>query len=70
MTTPYRTPNELRRAGLAALNEKLGPVDAIRFIQQFDLGSGDYTAERATLLGSPTVDNLLRELGDKDAHEA
>ena len=66
MTVPYRTPNELRRAGFAALNEALGPIDAIRFLRQFDRGTGDYTAERAALLGSPKVGDLLRDLRDKN----
>jgi hypothetical protein len=66
MTAPYRTPNELRRAGFAALTKALGPVDAIRFLQQFDPGAGDYTAVRGALLGSPTVDELLRELRDRN----
>jgi hypothetical protein len=38
-----RSTEEIRRRGLEALAEALGPVDAVRFLQSFDLGSGDYT---------------------------
>jgi hypothetical protein len=40
------TPIELYRKGFKALVDALGYVDAIRFIRQFDNGSGDYTEER------------------------
>ncbi len=33
-----------------ALAEALGPVDAVRLLQSFDLGKGDYTEERAQVL--------------------
>lgn len=56
------TPAELRRAGLEALVKALGPVGMARFFQQFDLGRGDYTAERDHILGDPTVDELVDEL--------
>ena len=56
---------ELRRAGIDALVKALGPVGMARFLQQFDRGRGDYTAERDGTLGSPTVDELwARSSGD------
>ncbi len=42
-----KSAEEIRKCGLAALTEALGPVDAVRFLQSFDLGRGDYTKERA-----------------------
>jgi hypothetical protein len=33
-----------------------------RFLQQFDPGHGDYTADRGRILGNPTVDDLMDEL--------
>lgn len=41
---------EVRRRGLEALARELGPAGLIRFLQQFESGSGDYTAERASWL--------------------
>jgi hypothetical protein len=37
---------EIRRIGLRALREALGPVGAVRFIQQYEKGYGDYTQEK------------------------
>ena len=53
------TLNEIREVGVEALAEPLGPVDTVRFLQQFDVGHGDYTAERKRLLGNPSVDQIL-----------
>ncbi len=39
-------PQEIRIAGMQALKEALGPVGMVRFMQQYDLGYGDYTKER------------------------
>jgi hypothetical protein len=41
-----RTLEEIRKKGLEALDRELGRADAIRFLQQFDMGSGDYAKER------------------------
>ncbi|HYW12500.1 MAG TPA: hypothetical protein VE871_11085 [Longimicrobium sp.] len=49
---------EIRRVGLDALARELGPVGTVRFLQQFETGSGDYTAERAGLPGAPSVAEL------------
>ena len=53
---------ELRQAGIEALVKALGPVGMARFLQQFDQGRGDYTAERDRILGSSTVDELVDEI--------
>lgn len=49
MTDRAPLPEEVRQEGLSALLERLGPADAIRFIQQFSPGRGDYTTERGTM---------------------
>jgi hypothetical protein len=56
------TPAELRRAGIDALAKALGPVGMARFLQQFDPGQGDYTAERGRILGNPFVDEVMDEI--------
>jgi len=40
------TPIELRRQGLEALIKTLGYTGMVRFLQQFDGGSSDYTKDR------------------------
>lgn len=37
---------EIRKNGYKALIESLGVVGMLRFLQQLDIGSGDYTLER------------------------
>ena len=39
-------PLEIRMAGMKALRDALGPVGMVRFIQQYDIGYGDYTKEK------------------------
>ena len=40
------SPIEVRNAGMKALQEALGPVGMVRFMQQYDMGYGDYTREK------------------------
>ena len=47
-TAQRKTPIELYRLGVAALDQALGPVESLRFLRLLDPGSGDYTAERQT----------------------
>ena len=44
--TKRRTARELAQDGFAALVERLGPADAIRYVQLLQQGSGDYTRDR------------------------
>ncbi len=41
-------PMEIRTVGIQALKDALGPVGMARFIQQYDMGHGDYTKEKQT----------------------
>lgn len=61
-TASLRPPAEVTRLGFAALSERLGIVDAIRFVQQFDLGQGDYLQEREHLLNGDTVESLFQDI--------
>lgn len=56
------TPIELYRRGFKALVDALGYADAIRFIRQFDNGSGDYTQERHQWLARLTMDEILTDI--------
>ncbi len=57
-TNTMHNPAMLRQAGLEALTKALGPVGMIRFIRQFEQGSGDYTAEREKLLAGITMEDF------------
>lgn len=52
------TPTELRRKGFQALVDALGYVDAVRFIQQYTPGNGDYTEERHQWLEQLSFDDF------------
>ena len=53
---------ELQNKGYQVLQEHLGIVGMLKFIQQFDTGSGNYTKEREELLGNPTIDEIKAEI--------
>jgi hypothetical protein len=54
-------PAELRRRGIEVLVRELGYADAMRFLQQFGTGRGDYTVERDRLARPMSDEELLRE---------
>ena len=43
-------PAELRARGFRALVESLGWVNAVRFLHQYETGTGNYTNERDAIL--------------------
>jgi hypothetical protein len=53
---------EIRRAGIEALLERLGPDGTLRFLQQYNPGQGDYTAERHTWIDRTTVEEIERSI--------
>lgn len=62
MNTQAMSLNEIRKNGIDALTEKLGTVGMIRFMQQDEIGYGDYTKERMELLGNPTIEELAKNI--------
>lgn len=61
-------PAELRSRGFDALVERLGWVNAVRFLQQYEMSRLDYTAERERILPEWKADELVRQiqrLGDE-----
>lgn len=61
MDTLITSQSELRHRGFQALTEALGWVNAVRFLRQYDPGSGNYTEERKTLLPDWDASTLIRE---------
>jgi len=53
---------QIRNQGIEALVKALGPVGMVRFLQQFDSGSGDYTLDRGQWLQSLTVRDVVKEI--------
>lgn len=57
----HRTLDEVRQEGLAALEERLGRADMIRFLQQFETGSGDYASERHAWVDGSALTDIVRK---------
>jgi hypothetical protein len=53
---------EIRKKGLQALEEALGPIGTVRFFQQYEDGYGDYTKEKyqGPDLTAEEIDMLLK----------
>ena len=54
-------PAALNQKAKAILLREFGPLDFARFFQQYETGTGDYTADRHAWLGQPTVSELQAE---------
>ncbi len=57
-----KTQNEIIKQGYDALINSLGIADAIRFIQYFSPGKGDYTKERHQWLDEKNLTDVLAEM--------
>lgn len=60
------TPNDIRMKGLEALAEALGPVGMVRFLQQFDIGKGDYTKDRKKWLEDLSINDIIDNIRKKE----
>ena len=61
MTALITDPVQLRQQGFRALVAALGWVNAVRFIQQYEAGQGDYTREREQILPDWDAQTLMRK---------
>lgn len=65
MNAQMMTPQQIRVAGLAALSCELGLVGMIRFMQQFEMGKGDYSKDRHEWLDQYSVDDIARMVRER-----
>lgn len=61
------TLEEIRRAGVEALRRELGVVGMVRFLQQYETGTGDYTEERQQVVGKAGVRALAEQIQREQA---
>ncbi len=61
---------EIRTIGFEALLRELGPAGAIRFIQQYETGHGDYTRDRRKILPKKSVRQIGKEIMRKRQSKA
>jgi len=57
-----KTIDELKILGWKALVEKLGVVEATRYLLQYQKGSGNYLYERHTYFDNITVENIVTDI--------
>jgi len=62
MINQKTTPEQIRRIGLEALERELGVVGATQFLQQYDLGSGDYAVERHEWQDKLSVEDVVAQI--------
>ena len=55
----------IRKLGIEALTEKLGPIGMAEFIRQFDSGYGSYTDERKDYLDNITLEDIIKSIEEK-----
>lgn len=53
---------DIRKLGIEAIVKELGPVGMIRFFQQYELGYGDYTKERNSILQGEDVKSIVKKI--------
>ena len=62
---PKKGIEKIRKDGFDALNKTLGPDGMIRFIQQFNSGSGDYSKNRHFIIDNLSIDAIVKEIKKK-----
>ncbi|MFO1431490.1 MAG: hypothetical protein U1F76_15320 [Candidatus Competibacteraceae bacterium] len=62
MNAQHMTLDQIRQAGIDALSQNLGVVGMIRFLQQTEMGWGDYTKDREKWLGDPELKDLFNAI--------
>ena len=67
MSVRTMTLDQIRTAGMRALARELGWVGMVRFLQQFETGDGDYSAERHEWLDEADAREWAKRIRDQGA---
>jgi hypothetical protein len=59
-----KTLHQVQQEGFDILVDKLGPTDAIRFLQIYDMGSGDWTKDRKKYLETDP-DEIIKNIMER-----
>jgi hypothetical protein len=62
MNLNVRSLAEINQKATYTLFQTLGVVDALKFFNEFTVGSGDYTKEREQWLGELTLDEIVDDI--------
>jgi hypothetical protein len=61
---------EVTQTAIRVLCREIGLVDTMRFVGQFTVGYGDYTAERDELFGDMTLDDMIAAIEQRQSQAA
>jgi hypothetical protein len=64
------TLHEINIRGIEALKNALDPLELVRFFQQYELGSGNYTVERRNKFENYTIDQISAEIKNKKSKQS
>lgn len=62
MNTQIKPINQLNKMATQVLIKEMGVVDTLRFLSQFQVGTGDYTIERQQLFQGRSVKDIIQEI--------
>jgi hypothetical protein len=65
MKVQQTNPVILRKLGLEALCKSLWSLGMVRFLQQYEAGTGDYTKERDLWLKDADIESITIELKNR-----
>ncbi len=65
MTVQIKPLNEINHQAIRLLTQEMGIANALRFVNQFTTGHGNYTDERDTLFGNLTLDEIVSTIENK-----
>jgi len=58
---------EVTQTAIRVLCREIGPADTMRFVGQFTVGYGDYTAERDELFGDMSLSEMIAAIKQKQS---
>lgn len=61
MNAPQKPVGELNQRVIDLLCREIGVAETLRFLGQFNLGTGNYTEERDALTGHLTLEEIIAE---------
>ena len=62
MTVQMKALSDVNHEAIRLLCERIGVVDALRFVGQFSVGHRDHTEARRTMFGHLTLDEIVAEI--------
>jgi hypothetical protein len=70
MVVQTRPLAEVTETAIRVLCREIGLADTMRFVGQFTLGYGDYTAERDDLFRDMTLEDMIAEIKQRRSQTA